>query len=120
MNGVIFTKSKEEYEILSQMIHDVIPCISLKHEENDERFRMTENQGCDVAIVALDGALGMEIVQEHRYRYPHAHVIWITEDKYFAGVAIRQHIFDFIVRPIPEIRLKETIKKLKETMNEKK
>lgn len=111
MNGVVFTKSKTEYEFLSGLMTEVISDISLRHETDDEHFRMTENSGCDIAVVAIDGALGMEIVQEHRYRYPDAYVIWITDDKYFAGVAIRQHIFDFIIRPIPEIRFRESIKR---------
>lgn len=111
MNGVVFTESVGEYKLLVRLISEIIPDISLRHEVDDEHFRMTENVGCDVAIVAIDGALGMEIVQEHRYRYPNTQLIWITDDKYFAGVAIRQHIFDFIVRPIPEIRFKEAIKR---------
>lgn len=112
MNGVVFTEDAGEYELLARLMSEIIPDISLRHEVSDERFRMTENTGCDVAVVAIDGALGMEIVQEHRYRYPNTQLIWITDDKYFAGVAIRQHIFDFIVRPIPEVRFTETIKRL--------
>lgn len=117
MNGVIFTKSKTEYEFLSKLIIEVISDISLRHETDDEHFRMTEHTNCDIVVVAIDGALGMEIVQEHKYRYPEANVIWITDDKYFAGVAIRQHIFDFIVRPVPEIRFRESIKRFVREIN---
>lgn len=112
MDGVVFTKSKEEYEYLSRLINEVVYGISLHHETDDEHFRIMENAACDIVVVAIDGALGMEIVQEHRYRFPDAQVIWITDDKYFAGVAIRQHIFDFIVRPVPEIRFRETLIRL--------
>ena len=116
MKGVVFTESEEEYKLLSKIMHESISEIFIKHELNDEKFRM-ENLGCDIAVVAINGALGMEIVQEHRYRYPEAKVIWITDDKYFAGVAIRQHIFDFIVRPIPEIRFREAVEKLADENN---
>lgn len=116
MKGVVFTESEEEYKLLSKIMHESISEIFIKHELNDEKFRM-ENLGCDIAVVAINGALGMEIVQEHRYRYPEAKVIWITDDKYFAGVAIRQHIFDFIVRPIPEIRFREAMEKLADENN---
>lgn len=117
MNGVVFTESKSEYEWLARLMREIIFDISLRHEINDEHFRMTENSGCDIAVIAIDGALGMEIVQEHRYRYPNAKVIWITDDKYFAGVAIRQHIFDFIVRPVPEIRFREAIQRVADEYN---
>lgn len=116
MNGVVFTESKEEYEMLAGLMRETISNISLRHEKNDENFRM-EDLNCDVAVVAIDGALGMEIVQEHRFRYPDAKVIWITNDKYFAGVAIRQHIFDFIVRPIPKPRFIESLERLADENN---
>lgn len=35
-----------------------------------------------------------------------------TDDPYFAGVAIRTHSFDFIVRPLAESRFRETVRKL--------
>lgn len=77
----------------------------------DEHFRMIANSDCYIVVVAIDGALGIKIVQEYRYRYPNVKVSRITGDKYFAGVAIRHHIFDFIVRPITEIRFMKSLRR---------
>lgn len=67
----------------------------------------------DIVVVDMDGAEGMEFVCKYRAVYGNTLVVWITDDRYFAGVAIRLHIFDFIIRPLEEDRFRESLKRIK-------
>ena len=61
-------------------------------------------------VAAIDGARGMEIVLEWSKRYKKTPIIWITSDPDFAGMAIRRHIFDFIIRPYTESRFRDAVR----------
>lgn len=107
MNTVFYTKSKDEYQMMSGVMLEEVPDTVPYHLEPDGFFRFMD---CDMAVIALDGALGMETVLECCRRYPKAVIVWVTDDKYFAGMAIRNHIFDFILRPLTEERFMETVR----------
>lgn len=62
-------------------------------------------------IIAINGALGMELITDHSKRFANALLIWITEDPYFARVAIRTHAFDFLTLPLSKERFKEAVVK---------
>ena len=49
---------------------------------------------------------------KYRELYGNTLVIWITDDPYFARVAIRTHSFDFIVRPLEGTRFREPLRSL--------
>ncbi len=76
----------------------------------------TEPGGCFLSSIseqaAFCGANGMEYVREYSMRFPETLVVWITDDKYFAGEAIRRRIYDFIVRPYDGQCFRETAIKL--------
>ena len=68
----------------------------------------------DIAGVGVDGAIGMELVCKYREMYGNTLVVWITDDRYFAGVAIRTRVFGFIVRPLEETQFQEVARKIVE------
>ena len=68
----------------------------------------------DIAVVGVDGAFGMELVCKYREMYGNTLVVWITDDRYFAGVAIRTRVFGFIVRPLEETQFQEVARKIVE------
>jgi len=68
----------------------------------------------DVVVVGINGAEGMELVCKYRELYRNTLVVWITDDSYFAGVAIRLHIFDFIVYPLEGQRFRESLRRIRE------
>ncbi len=107
MKSVFYTRSKEEYQALSEQLLGEIPDAQPYHVEQDGNFHFIDS---DLAVITLDGALGMETMLEYSNRYPQAMIVWITDDKYFARMAIRRHIFDFIPRPLTEERFLETVR----------
>ena len=50
------------------------------------------DHGYDVVVVALKGAEGMEVMLAYAERFPDTNIIWITDDPFFAGIALRNHI----------------------------
>lgn len=111
LDAVIYTKSVPEYEMLAGILVDELQGAAVKQGMMDGHYHL--EQGNDVVVVSVDGAQGMELVWEYRKRFGGALVVWITDDPYFAGVAIRTHIFDFIVRPVTEIRFRESVRNIK-------
>ena len=110
MDAVVFTKSRQEYGMLSGILADESPGMRVSQGSMDGHYHLEHKY--DIVVVGVDGAQGMELVCAYRERFGDALVIWITDDPYFAGVAIRTHIFDFIVRPLAESRFRETVRKL--------
>lgn len=78
----------------------------------DGRYHLEEEY--DIVVVDMDGAQGMEYVCKYRELYGSTLVVWITDDRYFAGVAVRTHTFGFIVRPFEEPQLRETVRRIRE------
>ena len=112
MDAVINTRADRAYEKLSRIFADESPGGALTRGLLDGHFHLEKEY--DVVVVDMDGALGMEIVCKYREVCGNTLVIWITDDRYFAGVAIRLHIFDFILRPLEEGRFREPLKRIKE------
>ena len=110
MNAIVFTKNDMEYEVLSNVLAEEAADIIVEHEQNDGHFHLEKSY--DLAVVAIDGAQGMEVVLEYRERFKETFVIWITNGPYFAGIAIRTHIFDFILRPLTANRFREAVRNL--------
>ncbi len=115
MDVMIFAESPEEYEELKLTLSEAIPRLWVKRCEDDGHYHFGNY---DAAVIAKKGAKGMEYVREYRIRYPKMPVIWITDDEYFAGVAIRRKVFDFIVRPYDKERILEAAFKLAEYVKE--
>ena len=107
MRAVFYTESREEYQMLSGKLLEEIQDAQLHYMEQDGYFHFWDS---GMIVVALDGARGMETVLECSSRYPQAMIVWVTDDEYFARMAIRRHIFDFIPRPLSEERFSETVR----------
>ena len=115
MNAIIYTYDDLEYESIRARINSLDIPVELArpplvgHKSYYERY--------DLVVVCLDGAEGMEVVMEYNQRFKDSQLIWISEDQYFAGTAMRAHIHDFIVRPynLDEIEnsIKEAVGKLR-------
>ena len=108
MRALIYTKSDAEFDQLRDSLADVSQLIEVRRDPLDGHGHYTDPY--DIVIVALDGARGMNEVSEWSGRVPSSKVIWITDDQEFAGVAMQNHIFDFIVRPYDVPRLKESFR----------
>ena len=90
MDAVVFTKSRQEYGMLSGILADESPGMRVSQGSMDGHYHLEHKY--DIVVVGVDGAQGMELVCAYRERFGDALVIWITDDPYFAGVAIRTHI----------------------------
>ena len=111
MDAVIYTKSIPEYEMLSGILMDELSDVTVSRGVIDREYHLEREY--DVVVVGINGAQGMELVCKYRELYGNTLVIWITDDPYFANVAIRTHIFDFIVRPFQGARFREPLKRMK-------
>ena len=109
MRALIYTNSEQEYQLLRMITEEEVDGIIVRQIRMDGHFHVEEDS--DIAVVALDGAMGMEIMQSYQSRHPACRIIWITDDQYFGRTAIRNHIFDFIVRPYPGIRYRDAVRK---------
>lgn len=101
MTAVIFADSPARYTQLRDLIQEAASQIQVLPEITEEAYRMADRVGCDIEVVAINGARGMEIVLDHRGRekLKQSKLIWITDDAYFAGAAIREEVFCFILCP---------------------
>ena len=102
----------QEYEMLSGILEYESPGIMVSRGNMDGRFHLEHEY--DIAVVGVDGAFGMELVCKYREMYGNTLVVWITDDRYFAGVAIRTRVFGFIVRPLEETQFQEVARKIVE------
>ena len=91
MRALIYTNNEQEYELLRKITEEEIDGIIVRQVRMDGHFHVEEDS--DIAVIALNGA-----------------IIWITDDQYFGRTAIRNHIFDFIVRPYPDNRYREAVR----------
>lgn len=112
MDAVIYTESGQEYEMLSGILEYKSPGIMVSRGIMDGSFHLEHEY--DIAVVGVDGAFGMELVCKYREMYGNTLVVWITDDRYFAGVAIRTRVFGFIVRPLEETQFQEVARKIVE------
>lgn len=109
MRALIYTNSEQEYQLLRKIAEEEIDGIIVSQIRMDGHFHVEEDS--DIAVIALNGAMGMEIMQTYQSRHPTCRIIWITDDQYFGRTAIRNHIFDFIVRPYPDNRYREAVRR---------
>ena len=108
MEALVYTKDDSEYEKIRTMLEAEAGLIDVYRDPlNGHNYFSHEY---DIVVVALNGARGMELVLEYSRRFDMTLVVWITDDPYFAGTAIREHIYDFIERPYDDDRLRETIR----------
>ena len=111
MDALVYTMDGQEYEMLSGILKEESPGLTVSRGVVDREFHLEREY--DVVVVGINGAQGMELVCKYRELYGNTLVIWITDDPYFARVAIRTHIFDFIVRPLEGARFREPLKRMK-------
>lgn len=111
MDALVYTMDGQEYEMLSGILADELSDVTVSRGVIDREYHLEREY--DLVVVGINGALGMELVCKYRELYGNTLVIWITDDPYFAGVAIRTHIFDFIVRPLEGARFREPLKRMK-------
>ena len=110
INAIIYTRDDREYELLKSIL--------LEEQKNAEVSRAVldgfthYDRQYDIAVIALEGAAGMNEALEIKERFPDTRILWVTSDEDFAQIAIRNHIYDLIKRPYEYDRLRESIRKL--------
>jgi DNA-binding NtrC family response regulator len=110
MKALIYSDNEQEYKDLKSVLEEELDGIIVKQILSDGHFHVEEDG--ELVIVAVNGAMGMEIMQSFRERHPDSRIIWITDDQYFGRVAIRCHIFDFMVRPYSGSRYREAVRRI--------
>ena len=108
MKAVVYTPDDNEYSVIDRIIKMSIKDPEIYRSPLDGHGHYSAR--FDIAVIAVDGAAGMEIMLELSERYPDTKIIWITDDKHFAGMAIRKHISGFILRDYEEEKLLEAVK----------
>lgn len=103
MDAIIYTRDDTEYALFKGVLKSEARLIEVKRAELNGHKRY--DHGYDVVVIALEGAEGMEVVLEYSQRFHSTNVIWVTSDPFFAGLAMRNHIYDFIQRPYEKERL---------------
>ena len=106
MQVLIYTKDDNEYLELKKVITGISEANEVYRDPSDGHGHYSGTY--DIVVVALDGAKGLNEVTEWADRTK-TRIVWITDDKEFAGVAIRKHVSDFIIRPYTEERIKESV-----------
>ena len=110
INAIIYTRDDREYELLKSIL--------LEEQKNAEVSRAVldgfthYDRPYDIAVIALEGAAGMNEALEIKERFPDTRILWVTSDEDFAQIAIRNHIYDLIKRPYEYDRLRESIRNL--------
>ena len=108
MEAIIYTRDDKEYNLIKTILENEAELIDIdRHPLNGHK---RYDHGYDVAVVALKGAEGMEVMLSYAERFPDTNIIGITEDPFFAGIALRNHIYDFIERPYGIERLEKSIR----------
>lgn len=108
MEAIVYTRDDEEYNLIRTILEREAELIDIdRHPLNGHK---RYDRGYDVTVVALDGAEGMEVMLAYAERFPDTNIIWITDDHFFAGIALRNHIYDFIERPYGADRLEQSIR----------
>ena len=107
MHVLIYTKDDDEYMRLKDVFTVVSGTTEVYRDPLDGHGHYSDLH--DIVVIALDGAKGLNELNEWADRSPKTKIIWITDDKEFAGVAIKRHVSDFIVRPYTEEGIKESI-----------
>ena len=110
MDAIIYTRDSKEFELLKAALEKEINQIDVEEAVLNGHKRY--DHGYDIVVVALEGAEGMEVVLEYTERFVDTNIIWITSDPFFAGTAIRRHIYDFIKRPYDEERVRKSIEEV--------
>ena len=108
MNAMIYTRDDAEFNVLKEMVVKACGPDSVSRAEliGHKIYKVVY----DMVIVSLDGAEGMEVSLEYTMRFPGTRVIWISNEPYFSATAIRNHIYDFISRPVDESWLEHSIR----------
>lgn len=102
MDALVYTMDGQEYDMLSGILKEESPGLTVSRGVTDRECHLGREY--DVEVVGINGAQGMELVCKYRELYGNTLVVWITDDPYFARVAIRTHSFDFIVCPLEGTR----------------
>lgn len=76
MKVVFYSSSEKEYQMMSEKLLEEIPDALPYHIVQDGRFCFMDS---DLAVVALDGALGMKTVLEYGKHYPGARTVWVSD-----------------------------------------
>ena len=108
MVAIIFKRDDGEYAWLEAVLEAEAGLIDIDRAPLNGHKRYDHEY--DVVIVAIEGAEGMEVVLEYSQRFEETQIIWVTSDSYFAGMAMRNHIYDFIVRPYEPERIQTSIR----------
>ncbi|MBQ9483213.1 MAG: hypothetical protein IJU82_03395 [Ruminiclostridium sp.] len=108
MDALVYTKDDTEFEKIETMFRSETEHIDLYRDPLNGHSYFSHDY--NIVVIALNGAQGMELVLEYSRRFDNTLVIWITDDPYFAGTAIRQHIYEFIERPYDDTKLRKVIK----------
>lgn len=108
MRAIIYTRDDTEYALIKELLENESTHMDVFRHPLDGHKRYDDEY--DIVIVALKGAEGMEVMLEYVQRFPDTSIIWITDDPFFAGIALRNHIYDFIERPYAKDRLEQSIR----------
>ncbi|MBQ7564389.1 MAG: hypothetical protein IJT16_10420 [Lachnospiraceae bacterium] len=110
MNAVIYTKDEKEYISMAGILMEEADLMDVFRDPLDGHGHY--DYPYDVIVVALEGAKGMNTVEEWSDRYPDARIIWLTSDADFVKTAFRRHLSDFLVRPFDEAVFRESVREV--------
>ena len=108
MNAVIYTKDDLEYASMAEILRDESERMDVYRDPLDGYGHY--DYPYDVIVVALDGARGMNTVEEWSDRYPDSRIIWLTSDPDFLRFAFRKHLSDFLIRPFNKAEFRRSVR----------
>ena len=77
MRALIYTNNEQEYQFLRKITEEEIDGIIVSQVHMDGHFHVEEDS--DIAVIALNGAMGMEIMQTYQSRHP-TYMIHVDQD----------------------------------------
>ena len=109
MDALAYTRDDLEYMRLRQILKEEAGLIDVNRGSPGEGKPLgTGNY--DLVIVALEGDEGSRTVEEWSSADSQTQVIWISNNEDHLKEAFRYHIYDCIMRPYKEDRVREAIR----------
>ena len=82
-------------------------------------YRLRDGPCCDMVVVAVPGARGMEAAMGVREQAPCARLVWCSDDRDFAIQSYRLQTAMFLLLPIQTGQIEEALKRCVERKGER-
>jgi len=117
MNVIVVDDEKSMLLIMKKMISK-IPDINIvgSFQSPSEAYLFIENNKVDIAFVDINmpEESGLDFVRRVKLEIEDIHIVFLTAHKEYALEAFEVHAFDYIIKPILQLKLENSILRMKQ------